>query len=70
MEPSTFLLIRKTPLQPTRFLAVEVGTRREVLFLSKASNSEFIACLQFGSIEAYEKHVGSVIVRSLVAVKA
>jgi len=58
-EPSGLCFNLKIHLQPTRFMIEWYGTRDQVLFLSKAFISVFIAWCHLGSLEACVKHVGS-----------
>ena len=52
VEPSAFRLIRKTHLQPTRFLLGFGGTSFHVPFWMRAVNSMFMAARQVGCLEA------------------
>ena len=52
IEPSVQRLIQKTHLQPITLQATQEGTRVHVWFLSKASNSRFIASRHLGSLTA------------------
>lgn len=61
IDPSGFLLIRKTHLDPITFCEWSLGTRSLVPCASNALNSLLIASRHSSDFIALETHVGSMV---------